>query len=1014
MAEFQGHLCWDTATATATINTEAVSPPRAVFLATHAPLRIQRAALSGSDVAVEGTPVDEQTVLDDFLNRRSDSGTLLMPIVGDSGSGKSHLVRWAREQIQSTNGREVIYLEKAKTSLKAVITALLSKVNSDELTQLRADIDKFTAGADKSTLARRLVNALDEALATTTSRDVSGPARVLAGTRGLAVVLQDPHVREYMLAPGKFIPQLAEQLLHDRTEGKPERPERFTVDDLPLDIADIKQAAAVTQRLLNTLNTRDDLQSAAVELLNTHLESAVKNAFNLGAGRLPDAMMQVRREYARQGKEIILLIEDFALIQGVQRDLLDAVIEAANREGKTTLAPIRTLMAVTTGYFGDLPETALTRIRASTGYVYDLDVPFSEDDNGAAHIMSFAGRYLNAARLGRDELERTGDDIVPNHCDSCLFRARCHGTFGATAEGYGLYPFNEPALLRAIHATALKDKPWAFVPRAVLGSVIRPVLIEHARSLQERTFPSPLFREQFPTAAIDDALTTAVRADVESNDHTYADRRNLVLEFWGNAPTHANALDPALLEAFGLDPLRVGEDERPPTSQRNAARAASTSTATSTAGVPRSLSDRLQYVEDWVSRDEPLRQAVASDIRGVIAEAVAQRYRWTDPLMQEQPKLMVWDKAWPAKSTVVSIEEAKGELLAGTGNAPIRFKRNALNSQFFQSVLCAKFGGGQPRAEDIRRLSTIAEQYAPAFTSALQRHLEISEADLVLGLRASLLGAALAGRAWPGMDESSLLSVALDDGEDWTRADIDTRTQQWTDVLTRHMGDRRGLVERIKTSVGVSQGTGAPRMIDAARVLLLLRDAMTEWDWRISGTGVPQWVKPAVTGFASWTTLIDDQTEQLERQLRDIRLRQPRGAVGVHTLAAVRDALIAAREVGLPLSSGQAQNIEMLLQRAGTADWTEVSKLEDDLAKVEGAEWIDEAGSAARIIAAVRDRGESIEAIRQVLIASDEWLDEALCSASSRTSDTGERAATGVQELINEWRSVGMVGRETQ
>ena len=50
-------------------------------------------------------------------------------------------------------------------------------------------------------------------------------------------------------------------------------------------------------------------------------------------------MLEIRREFARQGKEIVLLIEDFALIQGFQRDLLDAIIEVGEREGRGDLAP---------------------------------------------------------------------------------------------------------------------------------------------------------------------------------------------------------------------------------------------------------------------------------------------------------------------------------------------------------------------------------------------------------------------------------------------------------------------------------------------------------------------------------------------------------------------------------------------------------------------------------------------------------------------------------------------------
>lgn len=1012
MADFRGYLCWDTATAGTTINTEAISPSRAVFLATHAPLRIRRARLDGRTLALEGQPVDENAVLHDFLNRKADSGALLMPIVGDSGSGKSHLVRWVKERTASTDSRQVIYLEKAKTSLKAVIQALLAGVDNDELAQLKSDIGKFTVDIDETALAWRLINALNETLAASTS-NASGLARRLPGPKGLAVVLLDPHVREFMLTPGQFIPRLASQLLHDRKDGEAERPEGFSVDDLPLEIVDMGQASQVAKTWLNALSTNTDLQSAAVDLLNEHLEAAVKSAANLGMGRLLDAMTAVRREYARQGKEIVLLIEDFALIQGVQRELLDAVIEAANREGKTALAPIRTLMAVTTGYFRDLPETALTRVRAATGYVYDLDVPFSEDDRGTSQITSFVGRYLNAARLGREELELIDDPTnPPNQCTSCPMQQRCHDAFGVSAEGFGLYPFNESTLIRTVHSTAPKDTPWAFVPRTVLGSVVRSVLVEDAASLKQGTFPDARFRERFPLSPIDAALSTAVRGVIDTSDASDPDRRKLVLEFWGDAPNRATTLSAALLDAFALEPLRGDEVDVPasPHQEQIPERGGATTLtppASQIHSLPASLTKKLQIVEDWVSREKVLPQATAREIRGIVIAAVVQRYRWHTPLMQEQLK-PVLDKAWPNNSTVMSIDGAD-ERLPGTANAPIRFTRRALDSQFFQSLLCAQQGYGQVRAEDVRRLCSVAEQYSGALGTAIQRNMEISDTDLVLGLRASLLGAALAGRAWPGMDTAEMLSAALDGGQGWARSDANTRTGQWNGLLASHLRERPGLVERIKSSVGIAQGQGAVTMIDAARVMPLLDEAASEWNWLPSGSDIPTWVKSAVTGFASWLVLIDDQTALLEANLRDVRVRQPRGTTSVQALAAIREALRAAREDGgggLQPGREQGRELDTLLERCQNADWKPVSELEDDLLKAAEPTRSGEALRKARIVAAVRDRGEAFDSIRQLMLCTDHWLDAALKNAASRSSAASDGVALGVQELLDEWRAL--------
>ncbi len=124
-----------------------------------------------------------------------------------------------------------------------------------------------------------------------------------------------------------------------------------------------------------------------------------------------------------------------------------------------------------------------------------------------------------------------------NPCETCDLVSRCHEQFGVTSEGYGLYPFNSSALVRTIHATAPRNDPYAFVPRTVLGSVIRPVLVDHAGALKEGTFPDTRFRTQFPTADIDEPLSTDVQEVVEAEDHLDADRRKIVLEFWGGPPT---------------------------------------------------------------------------------------------------------------------------------------------------------------------------------------------------------------------------------------------------------------------------------------------------------------------------------------------------------------------------------------------------------------------------------------------------------------------------------------------
>jgi hypothetical protein len=989
MTDFSHFRCWEPAVAAATLTTEAVSPSPAVFIATHAPLRIYR-----SDNP--GVPVNEDEVQNDFLTRPTANGILLMPVIGQSGTGKSHLVRWIKERTPSTRDRQVIYLPKTHTSLKAVVKALLAEVKDGELDQLKADVDRMSTELDQAGLERRLLGNLYEALAA--AEPPPGPGRVLAGPNGLAVLLLDPHVRDHLLRPGTLIPRLAASLLADRQEGDSERPLTFATEDLPLDILDVKKAAEVAQKRLMLIKTRAELQEVAVAMLNEQLPAAVTSAGNIGSGRLQSALLKIRREFASQGKEIILLIEDFALIQGIQRDLLDAIIEVGERDGRVVMAPVRTLMAVTTGYYSRLADTVLTRAKAATPYVYDLDVQFDASEQGIAETVAFVGRYLNAARLGREKLDAEGVRSardVPNFCDGCDYQPQCHPAFGASSQGHGIYPFNETALRRAIRARPARGKPDAFNPRAVIGEVVRNVLVEHGESLEEGSFPNANFRAEYPTAPSERFLPSAVVTSLETLDPLGADRRATFLEFWGDAPAEPKNLSPVLHHAFDISLLRLDGPEPPP----GPGPEPEPPKPLPSGDLPVSVQRMIDHVEEWFSRGRVLNHGPANELRGIIREAIIRRCLWNDPLMPE-PTVDVLKSAMPTGSTLVSIEGAAAENRPETADAPIKFSRNATNSVFFQGLLQAQAGKVRGGADSIRRLSELADRHQDTLRRGVQRAQRSTDQDLLTGLRASLIGAALAGQAWPGMDDAALLAAALDEGRGWARADTAMRTQAWQTTLDRHREARGELVTGLRAGFGIRRGVqGDVRMIDAARAVPLLRSAAQSWEWRTPDTELPPWVKKAVGRFAEWGTLVETQNVQLTQHIAQVRSYLPKGTKLSDTTSAVRVALAAAIEAGH--APDERSQFEQLITHAEAQDGRAVDQLESDLDKASSS-----AQPADQIIAAVRDRGAGLTVIRDFLADSDTWLTEALQAARMRGGGAGAAALTQVQDLLDQWAEI--------
>ncbi|QYN37790.1 ATP-binding protein [Pseudonocardia sp. DSM 110487] len=1007
--ELRRVVCWDRQQVTATIATEAVSPSKPVFFATHTPLRIQRTGKDGVRSDTPGPTVDEAEVARDFLTRDPVNGALLMPVIGQSGTGKSHLVRWVKERMPESDRRHVIYLPKSGTSLKSLLTNLLADRTDGPLAALRDQVASMTSGMDRAALQQRLLNGLQEAVVA--AEPTSPEMRRLAGPGRLETLLLDPYVREHMLQPDGLIARMAASQLTDGAAEAHDRPLEFTVDDLPLDLSDVRQAAAATQRMLVYLRTGDKPQQLAVALLNQALGSAVANAANLGSGRLSDALLQVRRQLAAEGREIVLLVEDFALIQGVQRELLEAVIEAGIRGGRTEYAPIRTLLAVTTGYYRNLVDTALTRAQAATPYVYDLDVQFDGSPAGLDEVEGFVGRYLNAARLGRTVLDAAGDDPdakVPNACKDCQLRAPCHAGFGAsTADpvergeepGYGLYPFNRPALHRAILARAPEGRPDAFNPRAVIGQVIRSVLLEHASAITEGTFPDERFTERFPTQELDlPVLPVAVSAELERLSPADAPRRAALLEFWGDAPGQVTNLDPVIHDAFGIPPLRLDDaPESTPPAKTSPSRAPGSRPARTA-----STTVKTSEIEDWGARQRQLPTNVARDLRRIVRTAVVQRTLWLDPLMAE-PLSATLDRVWPVRSSVVSIEEAESENDPRTAQAPIRFDRTPANAEFLQGLLALARGDARGNPAAVRRLADLAEKHRPALIRRIQEETGSTDAELVPTLRVALLGAALAGRVWPGADEATLLAAALNDGAGWVCRGAELRTPAWREAWGRHRAQRPELVDRIRRAVGISRGRGDVRMIDAVRATRLLRLAAAEPWGAPAAADVPDWVRPIAATVTTWDTLVPDQFRQVESTAMAIRRAMPAGTAYRTLLARLREAFEAAVAAGLLV--GELTAIEDTLDTATDWGWDALRLLHDDVADAQRAT---AEGTLNRAVAraAIRDRGADLPRITRLLADADEWLSYAAGRAEKdpRTADDIDHALAGI---VDRWKRIG-------
>ena len=107
--------------------TEAETAADAVFLAVHQPMHLERRSYSGNTTIAQWEEKKESDLLEAFLSDDMPSGTLLLPIVGSSGVGKSHMIRWLDAQMRNLDDgveRHIVRIPKS-ASLKKVLELIL-------------------------------------------------------------------------------------------------------------------------------------------------------------------------------------------------------------------------------------------------------------------------------------------------------------------------------------------------------------------------------------------------------------------------------------------------------------------------------------------------------------------------------------------------------------------------------------------------------------------------------------------------------------------------------------------------------------------------------------------------------------------------------------------------------------------------------------------------------------------------------------------------------------------------
>jgi hypothetical protein len=553
----------------ACIKNEAETADASVLLAVHQPSSMS--VRNANDQAE--TPANEAQLLAAFLSDDVPSGFLFLPIEGPSGAGKSHMIRWLDAQLRRSPKSEKLHIIRIpkSASLRKVVELILEPLASDpryakQREEVSRAVEEVNTKEAVVLFRAQMENALNRKRQALRDELQAHPERThIRPLLGHAMVL--PRLFSDAALEEHFGSTVLERIIAHAVEGRSdgdEAPPQFEAHDLLVpDAVDLHKAAEqVRNYYLTQIASGDGTQrKAATDLLNSLVDEAIGNVFRLqqatGGMSLQDIILAVRETLLEDGMELVLLVEDFAALAGIQDVLLKVCIQEGVHDGHRVRATMRTAMALTDGYLVSR-DTVLSRAQR----VWAVGRrPLSAAQVKSA-VVGMAGAYLNAARWGEDSLTKKYKNIgdnqaLTNWLDVWEDGARTDGdidtlnAFGFSAAGHPLFPFNREALERLAERHLKAGGDLVLNPRRVINEILRATLLMRQTYLAGAFPPAEFHRIQsngFLASWVGQlALAEPTKRRLDS-----------ALAVWGGDPaTEADlsAVSPTVLTTFCLPSL---------------------------------------------------------------------------------------------------------------------------------------------------------------------------------------------------------------------------------------------------------------------------------------------------------------------------------------------------------------------------------------------------------------------------------------------------------------------------
>ncbi|HHX8436969.1 TPA: protein DpdH [Vibrio diabolicus] len=571
-----------------------------LLLSVHHPMKLVATAYGSKTPVVKS----QQDLLEQLL-----ANNTIIPLLGESGSGKSHLIRWlhavANNHPKAKQEQWHIIRIPKNASLSQVLEILLRDLEGDIFDKAREQVGKVANSlgyeTTKNFMFAHIVEAFGEVPARLhkqseelhseggmTPEKMNQFMAEMSFADQLKHFFDDPYIKESFSGNDSAIRSRVSRLIETKSYAELLEDNFYVVEDdfkfTSGEEISTQLGAKARKAYANLqLESDDSKRKMAAEMTNKAIERASKLMFNrlfqFSTGNFQDLFKEIRRYLLAQNRTLVVLVEDLAAISSIDDVLIESLLEQDINDGVQVLCPMKSVIATTDDLesYKSHRNTIWTRGRFEWHLPTDFDVEnFPELKFSTDEVVDFCARYINAARHGMSainhliDLEDSEIHLPVWQADLDEAEVAVLSDFGfatastsASAEDTGipLFPYNKQAITKlAQKHVFMGNSRTRFNPRVVIQEVLLSILRDHRERFVQNGYPSAWFEEQLSEFRNDQ---TALLIDRNTQDKEQARRLIGFMSLYSDAATSEDCfkqVSKRQAETFGLDTSLLSEE----------------------------------------------------------------------------------------------------------------------------------------------------------------------------------------------------------------------------------------------------------------------------------------------------------------------------------------------------------------------------------------------------------------------------------------------------------------------